>query len=217
MAALMKQRVLYIFTHDSIGVGEDGPTHQPVEHVASLRLIPNLDVWRPADALESAVAYACGIERSDGPTMLCLSRQNLAVIKRDASHEARVRKGGYVLADADDAQITLIATGSEVGLALAAKEKLAAEGVRARVVSMPCTQRFDAQSDEYKRSVLTSRMPRLAIEAGSPDGWWKYLAGAPKADVIGMTTFGESAPAGVLMKHFGFTVEHVVARAKALI
>ncbi len=217
MAALMKQRVLYIFTHDSIGVGEDGPTHQPVEHVASLRLIPNLDVWRPADALESAVAYASGIERNDGPTMLCLSRQNLAVIERDASHEALIRKGGYVLADADDAKITLIATGSEIGLALAAREKLAAEGVRARVVSMPCTQRFDAQTEDYKRSVLSTRMPRLAIEAGSPDGWWKYLASAPKADVIGMTTFGESAPAGVLMKHFGFTVDHVVARAKALV
>ncbi|TAG80149.1 MAG: transketolase [Betaproteobacteria bacterium] len=217
MAALMKQRVLYIFTHDSIGVGEDGPTHQPVEHVASLRLIPNLDVWRPADALESAVAYASGIERTDGPTMLCLSRQNLAVIQRDASHEALIRKGGYVLADADDAQLTLIATGSEIGLALAAKEKLAADGIRVRVVSMPCTQKFDSQSEEYKRSVLTTRMPRLAIEAGSPDGWWKYLAGAPKADVIGMTSFGESAPAGVLMKHFGFTVDNVVARAKALI
>ncbi len=217
MAALMKQRVLYIFTHDSIGVGEDGPTHQPVEHVASLRLIPNLDVWRPADALESAVAYASGIERTDGPTMLCLSRQNLAVIQRDASHEALIRKGGYVLADADDAQLTLIATGSEIALALAAKEKLAADGIRVRVVSMPCTQKFDSQSEEYKRSVLTTRMPRLAIEAGSPDGWWKYLAGAPKADVIGMTSFGESAPAGVLMKHFGFTVDNVVARAKALI
>jgi transketolase len=217
MAALMKQRVLYIFTHDSIGVGEDGPTHQPVEHVASLRLIPGLDVWRPADAFESAVAYASGIERKNGPTMLCLSRQNLPVIKRDASHEALVRKGGYVLSDADDAQITLIATGSEVGLALAAKEKLTTEGVRARVVSMPCTQLFDAQSEEYKRTVLTTRMPRLAIEAGSPDGWWKYLAGAPKADVIGMTTFGESAPAGALFKHFGFTVDNVVARAKALL
>lgn len=217
MAALMKQRVLYIFTHDSIGVGEDGPTHQPVEHVASLRLIPGLDVWRPADAFESAVAYASGIERKNGPTMLCLSRQNLPVIKRDASHEALVRKGGYVLSDADDAQITLIATGSEVGLALAAKEKLATEGVRARVVSMPCTQRFDTQSEEYKRTVLTTRMPRLAIEAGSPDGWWKYLAGAPKADAIGMTTFGESAPAGALFKHFGFTVDNVVARAKALL
>ncbi|MBL8308903.1 MAG: transketolase [Burkholderiales bacterium] len=218
MAALMKQRVLYIFTHDSIGVGEDGPTHQPVEHVASLRLIPGLNVWRPADSLESAVAYASGIERKNGPTMLCLSRQNTAVIKRDASHEALIRRGGYIVAEAKTPKLILIATGSEVGLALAAQKTLAADGVEARVVSMPCTQLFDAQSPEYKEAVLSPELPKLAIEAGVSDGWWKYVhGGQTPGAVLGIDTFGESAPAGVLMKHFGFTVENVVAKAKALI
>jgi transketolase len=215
MAALMKQRVLYIFTHDSIGVGEDGPTHQPVEHVASLRMIPGLHVWRPADSMESAVAYASGIERKDGPTMLCLSRQNTAVVARDASHEALIRRGGYIVADAQQPKIVLLATGSELGLAISAYKQLTADGVAARVVSMPCTQLFDAQTVDYKRAVLPHGVPTLAIEAGVPDGWWKYLGG--NGDVIGMTSFGESAPAPVLMKHFGFTVESVIAKAKALI
>jgi transketolase len=215
MAALMKQRVLYIFTHDSIGVGEDGPTHQPVEHVSSLRLIPNLNVWRPADAMESAVAYASGIERTDGPTMLCLSRQNTAVIARDASHEALIRRGGYIVADAQDPKVVLLATGSELGLAMGAYKQLIADGMPARVVSMPCTQRFDAQSVDYKRAVLPHDVPTLAIEAGVTDFWWKYVG--LNGGVVGIDSFGESAPAGVLMKHFGLTVENVIARAKALV
>ncbi len=215
MAALMKIRVLYIFTHDSIGVGEDGPTHQPVEHVASLRLIPGLHVWRPADSLESAVAYASGIERKDGPTMLCLSRQNTAVIKRDASHEALIRRGGYIVSEVLAPALVIIATGSEVGLALAAQKALAEQDVQVRVVSMPCTQLFDQQSVDYKLAVLPPDVPKLAIEAGVTDGWWKYvgLHGA----VVGIDSFGESAPAPVLMKHFGLTLENVVARAKTLI
>jgi transketolase len=218
MAALMKQRVLYIFTHDSIGVGEDGPTHQPVEHVASLRLIPGLNVWRPADSLESAVAYASGIERKDGPTMLCLSRQNTAVIARDASHEALIRRGGYIVAETLKPALVLIATGSEVGLALGAQKALAADGIEARVVSMPCTQLFDAQSAEYREAVLPPELPKLAIEAGVTGGWWKYVhGGQTPGAVLGIDSFGESAPAGVLMKHFGFTVENVVAKAKTLV
>ena len=215
MTALMKARVIYIFTHDSIGVGEDGPTHQPVEHVASLRLIPGLHVWRPADSMESTVAYASGIERKDGPTMLCLSRQNTAVIKRDASHEALIRRGGYIVSEVLKPMLVLIATGSEIGLALAAQKALATDGVEARVVSMPCTEIFDQQTIDYKLAVLPPELPKLAIEAGVTDGWWKYvgLHGA----VIGIDTFGESAPAPVLMKHFGLTVEHVVARAKTLL
>jgi transketolase len=215
MAALMKQRVLYIFTHDSIGVGEDGPTHQPVEHVSSLRLIPNLHVWRPADALESAVAYASGIERSDGPTMLCLSRQNTAVVARDASHETLIRRGGYIVADAQDPKVILLATGSELGLALGAYKQLTADGIAARVVSMPCTQLFDKQSVDYKLAVLPGDVPTLAIEAGVTDYWWKYVGHT--GGVVGIDTFGESAPAPVLMKHFGFTVENVVAKARLLI
>ena len=215
MAALMKARVIYVFTHDSIGVGEDGPTHQPVEHVASLRLIPGLNVWRPADSMESTVAYASGIERKDGPTMLCLSRQNTAVIKRDASHEALIRRGGYIVSEVLAPTLVIIATGSEIGLALAAQKALAADGVEARVVSMPCTEIFDQQTIDYKLAVLPPDLPKLAIEAGVTDGWWKYvgLHGA----VIGIDTFGESAPAPVLMKHFGLTVENVVAKAKALL
>ena len=218
MAALMKQRVIYIFTHDSIGVGEDGPTHQPVEHVASLRLIPGLHVWRPADSLESAVAYASGIERKDGPTMLCLSRQNTAVIARDASHEALIRRGGYILSEVKTPKLILIATGSEVGLALAAQKALGEQGVEVRVVSMPCTQLYDQQSAEYREAVLPPELPKLAIEAGVTDGWWKYVhGGQTPGGVIGIDTFGESAPAGVLMKHFGLTMENVVAKAKALV
>ena len=218
MAALMKQRVIYIFTHDSIGVGEDGPTHQPVEHVASLRLIPGLHVWRPADSLESAVAYASAIERKDGPTMLCLSRQNTAVIKRDATHEALIRRGAYIVSETLKPVLVLIATGSEVGLALAAQKVLGEQGVEARVVSMPCTQLYDAQSAEYKEAVLPPELPKLAIEAGVTDGWWKYVhGGQTPGAVVGIDTFGESAPAPVLMKHFGFTVENVVAKARQLI
>jgi transketolase len=211
-------RVIYVLTHDSIGVGEDGPTHQPVEHVASLRLIPGLHVWRPADSLESAVAYASGIERKDGPTMLCLSRQNTAVIARDASHEALIRRGGYILSEVKTPKLILIATGSEVGLALAAQKALGEQGVEVRVVSMPCTQLYDQQSAEYREAVLPPELPKLAIEAGVTDGWWKYVhGGQTPGGVIGIDTFGESAPAGVLMKHFGLTMENVVAKAKALV
>ena len=215
MAALMKQRVIYIFTHDSIGVGEDGPTHQPVEHVASLRLIPGLNVWRPADSLESALAYACAIERKDGPSMLCLSRQNTAVIKRDATHEALIRRGGYIVSEVLNPVLVIIAAGSEVGLALAAQKALAEEKIEARVVSMPCTEIFDQQTVDYKIAVLTLDLPKLAIEAGVTDGWWKYVG--HRGAVIGIDSFGESAPAPVLMKHFGLTVDNVVARAKALL
>ncbi len=215
MAALMKTRVLYIFTHDSIGVGEDGPTHQPVEHVASLRLIPGLHVWRPADSMESAVAYASGIERKDGPTMLCLSRQNTAVIARDASHEALIRRGGYIVADAQNPKVILLATGSELGLAMSAYKQLTADGVAARVVSMPCTQLFDAQTVDYRLAVLPRDVPTLSIEAGVTDGWWKYVG--THGGVVGIDTFGESAPAPVLMKHFGLTIDNVIAKAKSLI
>jgi transketolase len=181
-------------------------------------LIPGLHVWRPADSLESAVAYATGIERKDGPTMLCLSRQNTAVIKRDASHEALIRRGGYIVSEVLTPALVIIATGSEVGLALAAQKALAEQDVQVRVVSMPCTQLFDQQSVDYKLAVLPPEVPKLAIEAGVTDGWWKYVhGGQTPGAVIGIDTFGESAPAGVLMKHFGLTVENVVARATSLL
>jgi transketolase len=168
--------------------------------------------------MESAVAYASGIERKDGPTMLCLSRQNTAVIKRDASHEALIRRGGYIVSETLTPALVLIATGSEVGLALAAQKALGEQGVQARVVSMPCTQLYDQQSAEYKEAVLPPELPKLAIEAGVTDGWWKYVhGGQTPGAVLGIDTFGESAPAGVLMKHFGLTVENVVAKAKALV
>ena len=168
--------------------------------------------------MESTVAYASGIERKDGPTMLCLSRQNTAVIKRDASHEALIRRGGYIVSEVLKPTLVLIATGSEVGLATAAQKALAADGVEARVVSMPCTQLFDQQTIDYKLAVLPPELPKLAIEAGVTDGWWKYVhGGQTPGAVIGIDTFGESAPAPVLMKHFGLTVENVVAKAKTLV
>ena len=215
MAALMKVRSLFVFTHDSIGLGEDGPTHQSVEHVSSLRLIPNLDNWRPCDTVESAVAWEQAVRRADGPTSLIFSRQNLAYQERDARQVADIRRGGYVLRDADNARAILIATGSEIELAVKAAEQLAGEGVPVRVVSMPSTDVFDRQDAAYKASVLPRGLPRVAVEAGVTDFWYKYvgLEGA----VVGIDTFGESAPAGVLFKHFGFTPEKVAAAVKSVL
>jgi len=215
VAALMKQRVIYVFTHDSIGLGEDGPTHQPVEHLASLRVIPGLDVWRPGDSVETAAAWVAALERREGPTLLALSRQNLTFVKRDAAATANIRRGGYVLADAPGARAAIIATGSEVSLALGAAQQLAAAGVPVRVVSMPCTNLFDRQDAAYRDSVLPRGMPRVAVEAGVTDGWRKYvgLEGA----VVGLDRFGESAPAGELFKHFGFTVDNVVNAVRSIL
>ncbi|WP_445229653.1 transketolase [Duganella rhizosphaerae] len=215
MAALMKLRSIFVFTHDSIGLGEDGPTHQSVEHVSSMRLIPNLDNWRPCDTVESMVAWGEAVKRKNGPSTLIFSRQNLPYQERSAQQIADVARGGYVLSDVAGAKVTLIATGSEVELAVAAASALAAEGIAARVVSMPSTDVFDRQDAAYKASVLTKGLPRVAIEAGVTDFWYKYvgLEGA----VVGIDTFGESAPAGVLFKHFGFTVENVVAKVKSVI
>ena len=210
----MKQRQIMVYTHDSIGLGEDGPTHQPVEHIPSMRIIPNLDVWRPADATETAIAWISAVDRKDGPSLLALSRQNLPTVTQQVA-DADIAKGGYVLAENADAQITLIATGSEVKLALDAQAALAGEGIAARVVSMPCTNVFDRQSDDYRTAVLGTCKKRIAIEAAHPDFWRKYvgLHGA----VIGIDRFGESAPAGQLFEMFGFTVGNVVATAKALL
>ncbi|HHQ4555791.1 TPA: transketolase [Aeromonas veronii] len=216
MAALMKQRVIFVYTHDSIGLGEDGPTHQPVEQIASLRLTPNMSTWRPCDQVESAIAWKHAIERTDGPTSLIFSRQNLAQMDRSAQQLADTAKGGYVLKDcAGTPELILIATGSEVELAVAAYEQLTAKGRAVRVVSLPCTDVFDAQSAEYKESVLPSSVTkRVAIEAGIADYWYKYVGFGGK--IIGMTTFGESAPAELLFKEFGFTLENVVATAESL-
>jgi transketolase len=215
MAALMKIRSIFVFTHDSIGLGEDGPTHQSVEHVSSLRLIPGLDNWRPADTVESTVAWGAAVQRKDGPSTLIFSRQNLPFMERDAAAVANIAKGGYVLRDAAGAKAILIATGSEVELAMKAADALAGEGIAVRVVSMPSTDVFERQDAAYKASVLTRGTPRVAIEAGVTDFWYKYvgLDGA----VVGIDTFGESAPAPVLFKHFGFTVENVVAKVKSVI
>jgi transketolase len=212
MAALMKIRVVYVFTHDSIGLGEDGPTHQPIEHAASLRLIPNMDVWRPADTVETAVAWAAAVRRKDGPTALLLSRQNLPFAKRESL--AHIDRGGYVLSDAPEARAVIIATGSEVAVALGAQKLLADQGVPVRVVSMPSTSLFDRQDAEYRNSVLPRELPKVAVEAGVTDYWRKYvgLDGA----VVGIDRFGESAPAGDLFKHFGFTPENVAEAVRSI-
>jgi transketolase len=220
MAALMKLRNIFVFTHDSIGLGEDGPTHQAIEHTASLRLIPNMAVWRPCDTVESAVAWGVALQRRDGPTAFILSRQNVAFQKRDASQIAAVARGGYVLADAEGgkARAVLIATGSEVPLAMAARDELKKEGINVRVVSMPCTSLFDAQDAAYRAAVLPPGIPRVAIEAGVTDGWRKYTGAIDShtGAVVGIDRFGESAPAGALFKFFGFTVENVVSVVKGL-
>ena len=215
MAALMKQRQIMVYTHDSIGLGEDGPTHQPVEHIPSMRIIPNLDVWRPADATETAIAWAAAVDRKNGPSLLALSRQNLPTVTANVSNDD-IARGGYVLSEAaGEAQLTFIATGSEIKLALDAQAALAAEGIATRVVSMPCTNVFDRQSADYKAAVLGGCKKRIAIEAAHPDFWRKYvgLHGA----VIGIDRFGESAPANQLFEMFGFTVANVVKTAKALL
>ena len=219
MAALMKIRTIYVFTHDSIGLGEDGPTHQSVEHASSLRLIPNMDVWRPADGVETAVAWVSAVERKDGPTSLLLSRQNLPPQQYDADKLAAVRRGGYVLSDAAGARAVIMATGSELQLAMAAQTALAAEGIPVRVVSMPGTSVFDRQDAAYRASVLGTGLPRIAIEAGVSDYWRKYVGAVDSRQgaVIGIDRYGESAPAGELFKFFGFTVDKVVGTVKGLI
>ncbi|EJU9787106.1 transketolase [Vibrio vulnificus] len=217
MAALMKIQNIQVYTHDSIGLGEDGPTHQPVEQIASLRLTPNMSTWRPCDQVESAVAWKLAIERKDGPSALIFSRQNLAQQERTAEQVADIAKGGYILKDSDGKpELILIATGSEVELAVKAAEQLTAEGKKVRVVSMPATDTFDKQDAAYRESVLPSDVTaRVAIEAGIADFWYKYVGFDGR--IIGMTTFGESAPADQLFEMFGFTVENVVNTAKELL
>ncbi|MUK45192.1 transketolase [Aliivibrio fischeri] len=217
MAALMKVQNIQVYTHDSIGLGEDGPTHQPVEQIASLRLTPNMSTWRPCDQVESAVAWKLAIERKDGPSALIFSRQNLAQQERDAEQLANIAKGGYILKDCEgQPELILIATGSEVELAVEAAAQLTAEGKAVRVVSMPSTDAFDKQDEAYREAVLPSVVTkRIAIEAGIADFWYKYVGFGGK--IIGMTTFGESAPADELFKMFGFTTENVVNTAKELL
>lgn len=217
MAALMKLRNIFVYTHDSIGLGEDGPTHQPVEHVASLRIMPNMRVWRPCDAVETAVAWRDAIERTDGPTSLALTRQGVPHQTRTAHQMEAIRRGGYVLLDSESApEIIFIATGSEVGLAVRAASALMGEGTAARVVSMPCTDLFDAQPEAYRNSVLPPETgARVVIEAGIGDFWWRYAG--PGGRIIAMDGFGESAPADELFTHFGFTVNNVLSIAKELL
>jgi transketolase len=227
MAALMKQRVVHVFTHDSIGLGEDGPTHQSIEHASSLRLIPNLSVWRPCDTVETMAAWLAAVERpssigmdvhAGGPTALLLSRQNLPFVARSAETLKQVARGGYVLQEAQGAagaKAAIIATGSEVALAIEAQKLLAAEGIAVRVVSMPSTDVFDKQDAAWRASVLPKGMPRVAVEAGVTAFWHKYvgLEGA----VVGIDTYGESAPAGALFKHFGLTAEKVAQAVKNIL
>lgn len=217
MSALMKQRVIYVFTHDSIGLGEDGPTHQPVEQLVALRTTPNLDTWRPADTVESAVAWKHAVERKDGPSALIFSRQNLPFHVRDNETEAAIARGGYILKNcAGEPELILIATGSEVSLAVQAADKLAEQGRKVRVVSMPCTSVFDAQDAAYKQLVLPVEVgARIAIEAAHADYWYKYVD--LDGRIIGMTTYGESAPAGQLFEEFGFTVDNILAVAEELL
>ncbi|TMH59385.1 MAG: transketolase [Betaproteobacteria bacterium] len=218
LAALMKLRTIFVYTHDSIGLGEDGPTHQPIEHASALRLIPHLDVWRPCDTVESAVAWLRAIERANGPSCLLFSRQNVPFQAREPSQIDAISRGGYVLADWGGTaarRVVIVATGSEVALAMGARDALASEGIAVRVVSMPCTSVFDRQDGAYRDFVLPRGVPRVSVEAGVTDYWRKYvgLEGA----VVGIDTFGESAPAGVLFKHFGFTVDNVVTAVRSVI
>jgi transketolase len=217
LAALMRRREIFVLTHDSIGLGEDGPTHQPVEHTASLRLIPDLDVWRPCDVLETAVAWRHAVERRDGPTCLALSRQALPEQPGGEARAAGIAKGGYVLAEPDTGalDLILIATGSEVTLAMKARETLSEQGLGVRVVSMPAPTLFDRQDAAYRKSVLPDGARRVAVEAGVTSGWWKYvgLDGA----VIGIDRFGESAPGEAVYSHLGLTADHIVDVARAVI
>ena len=220
MAALMNRRVIHVFTHDSIGVGEDGPTHQSVEHVSSLRLIPNLDVWRPADSLETAVAWASGIENRDRPTALALSRQGTPPVATGASRAGEIRRGGYVLRSARDAGAdtpvaVIIGTGTETAVALDAQKRLADEGIGVDVVSMPSTSVFDRQDDEWKSSVLPPDLPAVAVEAGHPDFWRKYVG--LRGRVIGIDCYGESAPGDQLYRHFGITADNVAAAVRSIV
>jgi transketolase len=219
MAALMALRSIFVFSHDSIGLGEDGPTHQSIEHASSLRLIPGMDVWRPSDTVETAVAWAAAIERRDGPTSLLFSRQNVQFQSRDADAIASIRRGGYVIVDSAQPRAVIIATGSEVPLAVGARAKLAEEGIAVRVVSMPCTSVFDRQDAAYRERVLPRGVPRVAVEAGVTDYWRKYVGAADSGHgaVVGIDRFGESAPGPELFKHFGFTVESVVAAVKRVL
>jgi transketolase len=213
----MKIRSIFVYTHDSIGLGEDGPTHQGVEQTATLRLIPNMSVWRPCDAVESAVAWKFAVERTTGPSCLIFSRQNLQHQMRDAAKLVNIARGGYVLSDAEGGkpQAIIIATGSEVGLAMEAQKQLAAKGKKVRVVSMPSTNQFDAQDAAYRDSVLPKGVKRVAVEAGVTDGWYKYVGLDGK--VVGLDRFGESAPAGALFKHFGFTAENVAKAVEEIL
>jgi len=217
MAALMELQNILVYTHDSIGLGEDGPTHQPVEHVASLRIMPNMRVWRPCDSVETAVAWRDAIERRNGPTSLVLTRQGLGHQARSEAQLRDIARGGYVLDGAEgEPDIILIATGSEIALAIGVAAELSAAGVNPRVVSMPCTDLFDAQPDAYKDSVLPSAVSaRVAIEAGVSDGWWRYVG--RQGRIVGLDRFGASAPADELFEYFGFTVANVVTVAKELL
>ncbi|SIO10037.1 transketolase [Sulfurivirga caldicuralii] len=216
MAALMKVPTIFVYTHDSIGLGEDGPTHQPVEQIATLRVIPNMEEWRPCDAVESVIAWKEAMDRKDGPTCLIFSRQNLQHQQRDDAQLENISKGGYILVDTDGKpDLIIIATGSEVALAADAAKVLAEKGIKARVVSMPSTKRFDAQPQAYKDIVLPADVPKMAVEAGVSDSWYKYVG--LNGEIVGMDRFGESAPAGELFKEFGFTVDNVVAHAETLL
>jgi transketolase len=217
MAALMRQRVLFVYTHDSIGLGEDGPTHQPVEQIANLRLTPHLDTWRPCDTVESAVAWKTALQRTDGPSALIFSRQSLAHQQRDSAQLANVARGGYILQDCEGApEAIIIATGSEVGIAQQATDALTVQGRKVRLVSMPCTEVFERQDAAYQALVLPATVTaRVAIEAAHADYWYKYVGLAGK--VIGMTDFGASAPAHELFEVYGFTVDNITATVTELL
>jgi len=211
----MGLRNIFIFTHDSIGLGEDGPTHQAIEHVASLRLIPGMDLWRPCDTVETVAAWAHAIARRDGPSALALSRQNLPFVKRDADTLAAIARGGYVISEAAGARAVILATGSEVAIALAAQEALAEAGVPVRVVSMACTRVFDRQDEPYRDAVLPKGLPRVAIEAGVTDAWRKYVG--LEGEVVGIDRFGESAPAGDVYRHLGVDADHLVQAVRRIV
>jgi transketolase len=215
MSALMKLPVIYVMTHDSIGLGEDGPTHQPIEHVSSLRLVPNLNVWRPADAFETAVAWQVSVEEKESPSLLALSRQGLPTVVEYVETSADIRKGGYVLRGTDNPQVSIVATGSEVELAINSAKALADKGVKAQVVSVPCVEKFNAQGRDYVQRVIPKDIPAVFIEAGTTALWYQFMP--TKGSVIGLDHFGESAPAGEIFKEFGFTVENVVSTVESLI